>query len=73
MNETSVACEMDNKTIDEISRFIAHVITKCDNTDISLEDIKNGKVLAKSGTTTSENFSFTTAKKFDKIVLSNEV
>jgi len=30
------------------------------------------KVLAKSGTTTSENFSFTTAKKFDKIVLSNE-
>tara|TARA_A100001515_G_scaffold22183_1_gene16846 strand:+ start:1702 stop:3639 length:1938 start_codon:yes stop_codon:yes gene_type:complete len=29
------------------------------------------KVLAKSGTTTSEDFTFTSAKKFDKIVLSN--
>ena len=29
------------------------------------------KVLAKSGTTTSEEFTFTSAKKFDKIVLSN--
>ena len=29
------------------------------------------KVLAKSGTTTSEDFTFSSAKKFDKIVLSN--
>jgi len=49
IGEKSVSCDVNDKTIEEISRFIAHIIPKCDKTDITLDDIKDGKILSKGG------------------------
>ncbi len=45
----SIACSISFDKIDEISHFIAHEITRCKEIDITLDDLKDGKVLAKGG------------------------
>jgi hypothetical protein len=49
INDNSVSCKLNDNKIDEITSFIAHEITKCNEIDISLDDLKDGKVLAKGG------------------------
>jgi hypothetical protein len=48
-NDNSVACKINDNKIDEISDFIAHEIPKCTEIDITLDDIKHGKILSKGG------------------------
>ncbi len=49
MNDTSVSCQINDKKLYEITHFIAHEIPKCRKTDITYDDLKNSKVLAKGG------------------------
>lgn len=49
INDNSVSCQLNDSKINEITSFIAHEITNCKQIDITLDDLKNGKVLAKGG------------------------
>jgi len=41
------SCKITGKDIENISKFLAHNIPKCKETNITLQDIKNGKILSK--------------------------
>jgi serine/threonine protein kinase len=49
VNDKSVSCQIDGNKLNEITSFIAHEIPKCKKIDITLNDLKDGKVLAKGG------------------------
>ncbi len=49
VNDKSVSCQIDDNKLNEITSFIAHEIPTCKKIDITLDDLKDGKVLAKGG------------------------
>ena len=62
--------QVDFRVSSSLDRRTEEVVQPASGTNPT-EFILKKRVLAKSGTTTSQNFSFTSAKKFDKVTLSN--
>mgnify|MGYP001266458636 FL=1 len=62
--------QVDFRVSSSLDRRTEEVVQPASGTTPT-EFILKKRVLAKSGTTTSQNFSFTSAKKFDKVTLGN--
>ena len=62
--------QVDFRVSSSLDRRTEEVVQPASGTNPT-EFILKKRVLAKSGTTTSQNFSFTSAKKFDKVTLGN--
>ena len=75
INDNSVTCQINDNKLYEITSFIAHEIPKCKTIGISLDDLRNGKVLAKGGF----GYSYITAmnnndrKKIIKVAICSDI
>ncbi len=61
-------CKIDDKDIEHISKFLTHIIPKCKKTNITLDDIKNGKILSKG----AFGYSFIAGDNIIKIAVCKE-
>jgi serine/threonine protein kinase len=64
-----LSCKIDDNDIKNISKFLAHIVPKCPQTDINLEDIKNGKILSKG----AFGYGFSAGNSVIKIIVCNDI
>lgn len=67
--DEQLSCQINENDIKNISKFLAHVIPKCPQTDITLQDIKDGKILSKG----AFGYGFSAGNSVIKIIVCKDI
>jgi len=67
-NSKEYTCKITEENIKNISTFISHIIPSCGDTGITLDSIRNGKILGRG----SFGYSFLAGDKIIKIIVCND-